>query len=70
MLDEADAKFKQGSALTDLSTATRNSVNGLRPELSTGATNTLERGWRKQSVKTMRMLCSLMWTRRSWQVSV
>ncbi len=42
LLDRADATFKQGSALTDLSSAIRASVNGLRPELANAATNTPE----------------------------
>ncbi len=42
LLDKADATFKQGSALTDLSNQIRASVNGLRPELANAASNTPE----------------------------
>jgi hypothetical protein len=42
MLDKADATFRQGSALTDLSNSIRASLSGLRPELANSATNTAE----------------------------
>jgi hypothetical protein len=42
LLDKADATFKQGSALADLSNSIRASLNGLRPELANSTTNTAE----------------------------
>jgi hypothetical protein len=43
MLDKADALYRQGSALaTDVSSALRNSLSGLRPELANPVTNSAE----------------------------